>query len=48
MHVTHVKLSYERVIQEALEDRTMRDNFLTLIRKGKHEEEAAKQVQQAS
>ena len=36
MNTMSVKLSYEKVIQDALADRSLRDKILELIQKGRH------------
>ena len=47
MQTMQVKLSYEKLIESALADEALKDKFLDLIQKGKHEEEAAKKLQKA-
>ena len=41
MRTMHVKLSYEKVIQDAIADKTIKDKLLTLIKEGSHQKDAA-------
>ena len=41
MRTMQVKLSYEKVLQDAIADVTMKDKLLLLIKKGSHQKDAA-------
>ena len=44
MKTMQVKLSYEKIIQDAIADEAMKDRLLTLIQEGSHQKDAALQL----
>ena len=44
MKTVQVKLSYEKVIEDALADEAIKERLLALIQEGNHQEDAALQL----